>query len=42
MDNVIEHNYNISAFIYSQLTAKEKEELDKYMEAIHCTYTIVE
>ena len=35
-------NYNISASAYSLLTEEEKRELDLYMEAINCTYTITE
>ena len=36
------HNYNISAWVYAQLTPEEKEALEKYLEEIGATKTITE
>ena len=41
MDDVT-RNYNISAWIYAQLSREEREALDEYLDEIKATKTIVE
>lgn len=38
----MKRNYNISAWIYAQLTKEERESLDKYLDEIGATKTITE
>ena len=35
-------NYNISVYDFALMNKEEREEFDRYMESINCTYTITE
>lgn len=38
----MKHNYNISAWIYAELTKEEREALDAYLDEIGAVKTITE